>query len=126
MRVRADTSFLLALAALAATVAANAAPAAGSSAPRGDPSHGRKLFLAVGCYECHGTSGVGGSDRTAPRVAPDPLPYEYFVVRLRAPIARMPIYTAAVLPDSDVADIYAYLRSIPPPEKVSEIPLLNR
>jgi hypothetical protein len=35
-------------------------------------------------------------------------------------------YTAKSLPDNELADIYAWLRSIPPPPAVSSIPQLNR
>jgi mono/diheme cytochrome c family protein len=114
----------LALAVLA--LVAGPAAAAPAPAPAGDVAHGKQLFLSVGCYQCHGTSGEGGSERTAPRVAPDPLAWPYFVNQLRAPRAQMPIYTALILPDQDAADIYAFLKSQPQPKKVADIPLLNR
>jgi len=37
----------------------------------------------------------------------------------------MPIYTAVVMPDADVADIYAYLLSIPKGKSAAEIPMLK-
>jgi hypothetical protein len=38
----------------------------------------------------------------------------------------MPPYTAKVLSDQDLADIYAYLMSIPPPPAIDSIPLLKQ
>ncbi len=37
----------------------------------------------------------------------------------------MPVYTAVVMPDADVADIYAYLLSIPKGKTAAEIPMLK-
>jgi hypothetical protein len=36
----------------------------------------------------------------------------------------MPPYTTKVLPDQDLADIYAFLLSVPPPPALDSIPLL--
>ena len=113
------------LAALLLALAAAPALAQPAAAPPGDTVHGKALFLADGCYQCHGTSGEGGSDRTAPRVAPNPMAYQFYLNQLRNPQARMPIYTAVTLPDQDAADIYAYLKSIPPARKLADIPMLN-
>jgi hypothetical protein len=38
----------------------------------------------------------------------------------------MPPYSAKALPDQDLADIYAFLKSIPMPPKGKDIPLLNK
>ena len=38
----------------------------------------------------------------------------------------MPLYTDVVMPDADVADIYAYLLSVPKGKRAAEIPMLNR
>ena len=115
---------ILAIAALALFAAAPAL-AQPAPAPAGNLAHGKQLFMAVGCYQCHGTSGEGGSDRTAPRIAPNPLAWQYYLNQLRNPQARMPLYTAVVMPDQDAADIYAYLKSIPPAKTLAEIPMLN-
>ena len=45
---------------------------------------------------------------------------------LRQPRDQMPPYTAKMMPDKDVADIYAFLVNIPPPPDVNSIPLLKR
>ncbi|HEV7775939.1 MAG TPA: c-type cytochrome [Luteibacter sp.] len=92
--------------------------------PPGDAAHGHHLFLTVGCYQCHGTSGEGGGV-FGPKLAPDPLPFIAVDHQLRSPAMRMPVYTAKVLSDQDVADIYAYLKSIPPSKQPDQIPLLK-
>jgi hypothetical protein len=38
----------------------------------------------------------------------------------------MPPYTLKVLSDAELADIYAFLRSIPPPRGEKDIPSLNQ
>ena len=87
-------------------------------------SRGKQLYMSTGCYQCHGTTGEGGGN-AGPRVAPSPMPYEGFLMQLRKPRARMPFYTDVVMPDKDVADIYAYLLSIPKGKTADEIPMLK-
>jgi mono/diheme cytochrome c family protein len=87
-------------------------------------ARGQQLYLATGCYQCHGTSGEGGGN-AGPRLAPGPIPYEGVVRQLRHPRARMPVYTDVVMPDRDVADIYAYLQSVPKGKTAAEIPMLK-
>ena len=101
------------------------APAsAQNSAPSGNAMHGKQLFALDGCYECHGYQGEGGGF-AGPKLAPDPLPYSFVLRQLRTPLRAMPVYTSEVLTDSDVADIYAYLRSIPQAKSVASIPMLR-
>ena len=79
-----------------------------------DTENGRKLYFSVGCYACHG--GVGqGSISTGPRLAPTPAALPDFLAALRTPRNIMPPYAAKVLPDEAVADIRAFLDSLPPP-----------
>ena len=100
-----------------------AGQAIAQDAPKGDPVRGKKVFFDIGCYQCHGfegdTGGPGG------RLAPNVLPYDAVLGQLRHPASRMPIYTAMVTPDQDVADIYAYLKAQPPSKPVADISLLN-
>jgi mono/diheme cytochrome c family protein len=91
----------------------------------GNVANGRRLFLADGCYACHGTTGAGGGT-AGPRLAPDPLPGEAIKAKLRSASGRMPVYSQAVLKDSEIADIVAFLRSIPAGKSAKDIPLLNR
>jgi len=37
----------------------------------------------------------------------------------------MPTFSAKVIPDADLRDMWAYLNSIPAPPAVKDIPLLN-
>jgi mono/diheme cytochrome c family protein len=88
----------------------------GQAAQAGDAGKGRQTFASVGCFECHGYLGQGGSG--GPKLGPGPLPFAAFLQYLRTPANQMPPYTAKVLPEADVADIYAFLESIPPPPKI--------
>ena len=85
-------------------------------------ARGKQLYFATGCDQCHGTHGQGGA---GPRLAPGPIPYEGMILQLRKPRVRMPLYSAVVMPDSDVAAIVAYLQSVPKGKTVSEIPMLK-
>ena len=100
-------------------------PAADSaSPPSGNAENGKKIFNTVGCFECHNYGGQGGAG-TGPRLAGDPITFSAFVNQLRHPASQMPPYTEKVLSDERVADIYAYLHSIPKPPPASSIPLLQ-
>jgi mono/diheme cytochrome c family protein len=93
-----------------------------TSAHAQDANRGKHLFMADGCYECHGTVGQGGA--AAPRIAPDPFPAEAISTYIRQPGGVMPPYAQSVLSDRDTADIQAYLAGIPQPKAVKDIPLL--
>ena len=87
-----------------------------------DAEKGRATFVTHGCYQCHGFVGQGGAGKT---LAPNPLPFETFSVFVRNTRGAMPPYQKAILSDDDLADIYAYLRSIPKPSDYKTMPLLN-
>jgi len=103
------------------------AAAAPASAPTtaGDAANGKRVFLADGCFYCHGTTGAGGGI-AGPRLAPNPLPLEGVKAKVRTASGRMPVYSAAVLKDAEIADIVAYLQSIPQGKQAKDIPALNR
>jgi mono/diheme cytochrome c family protein len=86
--------------------------------------NGKRLFVKVGCYQCHGTLGQGGA--AGPRIAPDPLPFEALSAFVRTSSRAMPPFRQAVLSDADLADIYAYLQAIPKPPDVKSLPQLNQ
>lgn len=92
----------------------------------GDAQNGKKLFAANGCYECHGFQGQGAAQTGAARIGPPQLSWEGFQSYVRKPAVQMPPYTSKAVPDKDLADIYAYLKSIPMPPKGKDIPLLNK
>jgi len=96
-----------------------------SPAPEGNAEqieHGREVYLTQECQLCHGYIGQG---TVAPKLAPDPIPLDIFTQQLRNPRERMPVYTATILSDSDLLDLYAYLLSIPRPQPWQEIPPLR-
>jgi mono/diheme cytochrome c family protein len=114
--------------ALLAGLALAASPAfaqqAGQASAAGDAKQGEKLYMTVGCQECHGRV-AQGSVFSGPRLAPGPVPFQAFVHQLRQPQSQMPPYEPVVLSDKDAADIYAFLGTIPKPPDAKSIPLLN-
>jgi mono/diheme cytochrome c family protein len=53
------------------------------------------------------------------------MPYDTLVSFIRTTTGTMPPYSAKILSDDDLSDIYAYLQSIPKPPDPKSIPLLN-
>jgi mono/diheme cytochrome c family protein len=100
------------------------APKANAS-PVGDAARGKLIYSSYGCYECHGGQGQG-STLSGPRVGPDPIPFRAFLGYLRQPAGQMPPYTANVISDADLANIYAFLESLPKPASAQSLRLLNR
>jgi ubiquinol-cytochrome c reductase cytochrome c subunit len=99
---------------LVTALLAGGAPARAQDAlPPGNAANGKRLYMADGCYQCHGTVGQG-SRPTGPHIALSPLPYEAFAALVRRPVNAMQPYTSLVLSDQELGDIYAYLPSIPP------------
>jgi mono/diheme cytochrome c family protein len=97
-------------------------PLAAFSQTTANASHGKNLFISNGCAECHGSGAEGG---TGPHLAPNPPSAAFIGTYIRHPAGEMPPYAASVVSDSDIADIYAYLQSIPAPPKLKDIPELN-
>lgn len=95
-------------------------------APQGDAANGKRLYLADRCFTCHGRSGQGGAyNGPAPILAHTMLPFDGFKGQVRNPANDMPAYSAAVLSDKDMADIYAFVQTLPGPGSAKDIPLLN-
>jgi mono/diheme cytochrome c family protein len=89
-----------------------------------DAARGKILFTQkYGCYQCHGTAGQG-SQVTGPKLAPDPIPYDALSAFVRTSSGPMPPFREQILPNADLEDIYAYLKSIPPAKDWKTIPLL--
>jgi ubiquinol-cytochrome c reductase cytochrome c subunit len=95
-----------------------------SSAPDGNATRGKVAFLHYGCYECHGTVGQGNGF-SGPTLAPHPIPYAAVIAYIRHPAGQMPAQSAQIVPDAAVADIYAYLQSIPASKPATSIPALS-
>jgi mono/diheme cytochrome c family protein len=112
MRMPTFKNIAAAMCVLSAAVAAHAQ----------DADRGRALYDANGCYQCHGHAGQGGA---AARIAPSPYPLEAFAQLVRRPANEMPAYAAAVLSDTDLEAIYRYVRSVPEPPAIADIPALR-
>ena len=103
------------------------AAAQSGRAERSSAANGERVYLRVGCQACHGTVGHGGAAR---RLTPNTLPLPAFTawVRNGSPdwtfASGMPAFPPSVIGDADLADVRAYLASLPPPPAVADIPLL--
>ena len=112
-------AMLLILAVPAARVQAQQPPASSESI-----ANGKRDFVTYVCSACHGYSGQG-TDR-GPRLDTNRLPFAAFERIVRQGGNVMPRFgTQAQLPDSALADIYAFLKSLPVPPEPQNIPLLN-
>ncbi len=105
-----------------AALAASLFPCSGALAASAEK--GKTAYIQHGCWQCHGFQAQGGS--TGPKLAPDPMPIEAFTAFVRTTDRAMPPYMEAVLSNEDLADIHAYLQSIPKPADYKSIPLLNQ
>jgi len=88
---------------------------------------GKAAYVKHGCWQCHGFEGQGSVASSGGKVlAPDPLPWEAFSAFVRSTNRAMPPYSEKILPNDDLADIYAFVQSIPKPANYKNIPLLNQ
>jgi mono/diheme cytochrome c family protein len=89
----------------------------------GNADRGKALFtVTYKCASCHGTTAESGS----PRLVPMRRTQENFIAYVQKPTAQaMP--TFGDQPAQALADVYAYLKSIPErtPPPASSIPILN-
>lgn len=115
--------FIVASALISAALFAGAA-AIGAPAPAGDAVKGKASYLKYGCYTCHGYEGQGAA-ATGKKLAPNPMAYPAFSGFVRSTSAQMPPFTEQILPEQDLMDIHAYLRSIPATPNPASIPLLQ-
>jgi mono/diheme cytochrome c family protein len=93
------------------------------AAPGGNPDNGKVIYKKDGCYECHGYGGQGGV--TGTRLNGDPISFDAFVKYVRAPKVQMPPYTAKVISEKELSDVYAFIHSLPKPPDVKSIPLMK-
>lgn len=101
-----------------------AVAAQAQNAPAGSAERGKKIYLHQMCHNCHGTVGQGGGV-AGPKLAPNPWPWAAFAQQTRKPRLVMTPYSGKVLPEQDLADIYAYIVSIKPGPAAKDIPLLG-
>jgi mono/diheme cytochrome c family protein len=129
MRIGQSALRVAALAVIAVAFAAGSAVVtsrADDAPPMGDPVNGKRLYLADGCFECHGRAGQGGRfNYLTPSLAQIALPVDSFIAFLREAPNDMPSFSEQVLSDKDAADIHAFLSSLPGPKPAKDIPILN-
>ncbi len=97
-------------------------PAAAAALPKGNADSGKTLYVQWGCYACHGYAGQGGAGA---RLSTNPPALAAFIRLVRRPLNAMPPYTEKVLTDQQLADIHAYLLTMPAPRDPATIPLLQ-
>lgn len=91
-------------------------------APPGDAAEGKRLYLAVGCFLCHGRAGQGGAlNGPAPILARTAMPFDGFRGQLRQPSNEMPAYADMVMSDQQIADIFAFVQSLPGPRPTKDM-----
>ena len=118
-------AFLLAAVAVPSGVGAGASSAQDPAALEGDAERGAALFEDYTCYGCHGYTGETGR---GPRLNPPRLRQAQFIAYLRNPPnpRQMPPYRQAEVSDRKLADIYAFLESLPSASPDAEdIPVLR-
>jgi len=96
-----------------------------AAAPEGNAEKGKKLFVERGCWQCHGLAAQGGGI-AGPRLAGRVPAWPAYSRSVRRPAEEMVPYTEKMLPEKELADIYAWLKAIPPPPAVSSLPQLSR
>ena len=87
------------------------------------PEKGKVAYVTHGCWQCHGFAAQGGI--AGPKLAPDPMPLVALTAFVRNTRGAMPPYQDAVLSSADLADIHAWLKSLPRAPDSTKIPLLN-
>ena len=102
---------LLPLAIVFAVAAAGSAqtPTAPLAAPTGNAQRGKVVYeTTLRCFACHGYDGQTGS----PRLVPIARSEDVFLAYVRKPATPgMPSFAA--VPEQQLRDVYAYIRSIP-------------
>lgn len=89
----------------------DAAPAAGAV----DPARGQQVFFQNGCNVCHGDTGQGG---IGPTLAQTSFSLEQELQQYRNPRGVMPRFDESVIPDEDVANVLAWLQTLPLPDSI--------
>ncbi len=93
-----------------------------AAADVGSAEKGKDVYLRYSCYACHGYAGHAGPGG---RLVPMRLPLAAFSALIRNP-RTMPPYTAKVLSDGQLADLWAYIKSLPESPPARSIPLLSQ
>src|SRR5262245_21490112 len=95
-------------------------------APAGDLANGKRVYLATGCFTCHGRAGQGGAyNGPAPALARTAMPFDGFKMQTRNPAKDMPAYSELVMSDQEIADIYVFVLSLPGRSNPKDIAILD-
>jgi mono/diheme cytochrome c family protein len=109
---------------LAGIGASAQAPAAATQSTAGNAQVGKDLYLRYSCYACHGYDGHGGAGA---RLVPMRMTGDRFTAYVRSPrTPQMPAYSTKLLTDAQLADVWAYIKSMPISPEAKDIPLLAR
>ncbi len=108
-----------------AAVVLVAGAAQAQDVPAGDAARGFKAYKHHLCDTCHGSVGQGGERGAGPKISPDVWPYAAFAHQTRKPRLVMIPYSEKTLPEKDLIDIHAYLRTIKRPPAAKDVPLLK-
>jgi mono/diheme cytochrome c family protein len=93
-------------------------------AQQGDAKRGQKMFVDYSCYACHGFSGQNGPGK---RLVPMKMATVVFTAYVRSPGSnQMPSYSAKVLSDQQLADIWSYIKTLPDSPEAKDIPLVQQ
>ena len=95
-----------------------------SSSLPGNAENGKKLFVTYFCWSCHGSNGRAGG--TGPAITPSTRSAEDLIKYVRKPRGPMPPYTSKSISDQELADIAAFMRTVPKDPDPKSIPLLNQ
>ena len=93
-----------------------------TASPVGNAQAGKDLYLRYSCYACHSYDGHGGAGA---RLVPLPMTAARFTAYIRnPPRPQMPPYSTKLLSDAQLADLWAYIKSLPVSPDAKDIPLL--
>jgi mono/diheme cytochrome c family protein len=119
LRIR--VAFAMALM-VSGVVAAQSQLTAPLAAPTGNPQRGKVIFeTTLRCFACHGYDGQTGSPRLVPMARAE----DIFLAYVRKPATPgMPSFAA--VPEQQLRDVYAYIRSIPQAAPAADsVPLIK-
>jgi len=112
------------IAAFLAVVSLCGSALAQDKVPLGSAERGKKLFVDLACYSCHGTHGQGGGRGSEPAISRG-FPWQAFLTQMRKPRLDMPAYEEKWVSDQDAADMFAYFTSLKPAPAAKDIPQLR-
>ena len=81
----------------------------------GDADRGQQVFFQNGCNVCHGDTGEGG---IGPTLAQTGFSVEQVIDQYRKPRGTMPAFNADTVSDQQVADVHAWLQTLPLPDTI--------